>query len=310
MSKTYTLNSTAVLCCQYTSRSTNWRSQSGASYAVIGKQGSYYKWVQYRFDTTTLASLRSKTITSVTLKIYSTNTFPTGQYGLMLAYAYAGSGTNTYRGNAAGSAASTANDTILGALDGSTGYGTITKSRSGSYYTLTLPTTKELAGLGYMIGPNSNLSSEYYVTMDTKTTKTAAVLTVVTNENDYSYTLAYNANGGSGAPSNQTGSNTGTSPSYTFTISSTAPTRAGHEFLGWSTSSTATTASYQPGDSITVTSSGTTTLYAVWQTLNTVRIVNGNNLDTYLVYVVNNNTLDPYKITVVNSAGTGLDTYT
>ena len=265
MSKTYTLNSTAVLGCQWSSRSNNWRSQSNNTYAVIGRQGNYYKWVQYRFDTTTLASLRSKTITSVTLKIYSTNTFPTGKYGLMLAYAYAGSGNNCYRGNAAGSAASTANDTILGALDGSTGYGTITKSRSGSYYTLTLPTTKELAGLGYMIGPNGTLGTSDYWNLDTKTTKTAAVLTVVTNETDYNYTLTYNANGGSGAPSNQTGSNTGTSPSYTFTISSTSPSRTGYTFKGWSTSSTATTASYQPGGSITVTSSGTTTLYAVWQ---------------------------------------------
>jgi hypothetical protein len=120
----------------------------------------------------------------------------------MLAYAYAGTDNNCYRGNAAGSADSTADDTILGAIDGSTGYGTITKSRDGSYYILTIPTTKELAGLGYMIGPNSNLNNEYYVTMDTKSTKTAAVLTVVTNETDYNYTLTYNANGGSGAPSN------------------------------------------------------------------------------------------------------------
>ncbi len=94
---------------------------------------------------------------------------------------------------------------------------------------------------------------------------TAATLVVVTNENDYSYTLAYNANGGSGAPSNQTGTSVGASPSYTFTISTTAPTRTGHTFLGWSKSSTATSASYYGGVTLTVTSAGTTTLYAVWQ---------------------------------------------
>ncbi|MBR5939589.1 InlB B-repeat-containing protein, partial [Candidatus Saccharibacteria bacterium] len=32
--------------------------------------------------------------------------------------------------------------------------------------------------------------------------------------------------------------------SYTFTISTTKPTYSGYTFLGWSTSSTATTASY------------------------------------------------------------------
>lgn len=84
------------------------------------------------------------------------------------------------------------------------------------------------------------------------------VLTVTTNETDY--TLSYNANGGSGAPSSQTGTGVG---SYTFTISSTKPTRTGYTFLGWSLSSTATAASYQPGGSITLTASDI--LYAVWK---------------------------------------------
>lgn len=84
------------------------------------------------------------------------------------------------------------------------------------------------------------------------------VLTVTTNETDY--TLSYNANGGSGAPSSQTGTGVG---SYTFTISSTKPTRTGYTFLGWSLSSTATSASYQPGGSITLTANDT--LYAVWK---------------------------------------------
>lgn len=84
------------------------------------------------------------------------------------------------------------------------------------------------------------------------------VLTVTTNETDY--TLSYNANGGSGAPSSQTRTGVG---SYTFTISSTKPTRTGYTFLGWSLSSTATSASYQPGGSITLTASDI--LYAVWK---------------------------------------------
>ena len=83
-------------------------------------------------------------------------------------------------------------------------------------------------------------------------------LTVTTNETDY--TLTYNANGGSGAPGKQTGTGVG---SYTFTISSTKPTRTGYTFLGWSLSSTATSASYQPGGKIKLTASDT--LYAVWK---------------------------------------------
>ena len=79
------------------------------------------------------------------------------------------------------------------------------------------------------------------------------------------YYLYYNANGGSGAPPTQSSVST-TNSSWTFTISSTEPTRSGYTFLGWSTSSTATSASYQPGDKIRLTSSSPTrTLYAVWE---------------------------------------------
>lgn len=70
------------------------------------------------------------------------------------------------------------------------------------------------------------------------------------------YTLTYNANGGSGAPSS-------VSNVTSTTISSTVPTRTGHDFLGWSKSSTATSQSYKAGDSISLSSD--TTLYAVWK---------------------------------------------
>ena len=75
-----------------------------------------------------------------------------------------------------------------------------------------------------------------------------------------SFTLAFNANGGSGAPSSQSG--TSTSSTYSFTIPATVPTRNGYNFDGWATSSGGS-AQYQPGGRITV-DPGTTTLYAVW----------------------------------------------
>lgn len=71
------------------------------------------------------------------------------------------------------------------------------------------------------------------------------------------YAISYNANGGSGAPANQVKSH--------FTplkLSTQKPRRTGYTFLGWSTSSTATTATYSPGD--TYTNNGRVTLYAVW----------------------------------------------
>ena len=72
-----------------------------------------------------------------------------------------------------------------------------------------------------------------------------------------SYTISYNANGGSGAPSSQTKWHT-----TNLKLSSTTPTRTGYTFQGWSTSSSATSASYSAGG--TFTTNASTTLYAVW----------------------------------------------
>ena len=73
----------------------------------------------------------------------------------------------------------------------------------------------------------------------------------------WQWTVSYNANGGSGAPPNQTktyGSN--------LTLSSTKPTRFGYTFKGWATSPTGGV-SYTPGSAFGV--DATTTLYAVWE---------------------------------------------
>ena len=78
------------------------------------------------------------------------------------------------------------------------------------------------------------------------------------------FTLNYNANGGTGAPASQTYKATSEyEKSHTFTIASQVPTCDGYTFLGWNTNRSATTANYQPDGSIVVT--GTTTLYAVWE---------------------------------------------
>ena len=73
-----------------------------------------------------------------------------------------------------------------------------------------------------------------------------------------SYTVSFNANGGSGAPSSQT-----KWYGETLTLSSTVPTRPNYTFLGWSTSSTATEATYKAGGAYTANSGAN--LYAVWK---------------------------------------------
>ena len=72
-----------------------------------------------------------------------------------------------------------------------------------------------------------------------------------------SYKIAYDANGGSGAPGQQTkyyGKN--------LTLSSTKPSRTGHTFQGWATSSTGGVA-YAAG--ATYAGNEALTLYAVWK---------------------------------------------
>ncbi len=98
--------------------------------------------------------------------------------------------------------------------------------------------------------------------------------------NKNTYTITYNANGGSGAPSVQTA----TIGSAT-TLSNDIPSRVvtnvcnSHEnyiFLGWSTDSLATSASYFPGGSFTHNGSDDITLYAVWEKDNVRFTVDSN----------------------------------
>lgn len=72
------------------------------------------------------------------------------------------------------------------------------------------------------------------------------------------YKVTFNANGGTGAPSQQT-----KTYGVNLTLSSTKPTRTGYTFKGWATTATATTAAYAAGG--TYASNQAITLYAVWE---------------------------------------------
>lgn len=86
---------------------------------------------------------------------------------------------------------------------------------------------------------------------------------VVTGKAAGTATIKCTANDGSGKSATKTV--TVSNPSYTFTVSHSEPYRSGYTFLGWSTSSSASSASYTGGDSIAVSYNGSKTLYAVWQ---------------------------------------------
>lgn len=72
------------------------------------------------------------------------------------------------------------------------------------------------------------------------------------------YTVEYNANGGSGAPVSQT-----KAYGQTLVLSSVKPTRENYNFKGWAKSASSITVSYAPGASYTANEA--TMLYAVWE---------------------------------------------
>lgn len=85
--------------------------------------------------------------------------------------------------------------------------------------------------------------------------------TTVTIPAKTSYTITYNANGGTGAPPNQT-------KWYgdALTLSTTVPTRTDYNFKGWNTAADGTgTYSYNAGCSYPADRNGNVTLYAQWE---------------------------------------------
>ena len=77
------------------------------------------------------------------------------------------------------------------------------------------------------------------------------------------YTVAFNANGGTGSMANLS-----FAAGATKALTINTVTRTGYIFVGWATSASATTSTYDDGQSVkdlTTTSGATVTLYAVWQ---------------------------------------------
>ena len=81
------------------------------------------------------------------------------------------------------------------------------------------------------------------------------------------FELKYDANGGTGAPASQT--RTAGHPTVnrvTFTVPNQTPSKESYTFKGWADSAAATTAQYQPGDTVDVKHENSPkTVYAVWE---------------------------------------------
>lgn len=145
----------------------------------------------------------------------------------------------------------------------------ISAPKASGSKTFTIPSTKPTKSgfdfLGWSTSSTATSASYQPGSTISVAYDSSKTLYAVWKENTFTSTLYFNANGGTGAPSSLTYKGTSTS-AHTFTIPSKVPTKTGFVFLGWSENSTATTASYQPNGTISVSYNGSKTLYAVWQT--------------------------------------------
>lgn len=108
-----------------------------------------------------------------------------------------------------------------------------------------------------------NWTGTFTTTTQNYTFTVSGATDVTANGEANTYTVSYNANGGTG---------TTASSSHTYNVAKNLTTngfsRSGYTFLGWSTDSSATTATYSDGQSVTnltSTNNATVTLYAIWE---------------------------------------------
>ena len=131
-----------------------------------------------------------------------------------------------------------------------------THSEGSSWYTLPQQTV-------HFKRMHSDYTATIYASITTNGHTSTAKKTFTVSKKA-SYTVSYNANGGSGAPSAQTkwyGED--------LTLSATVPTRAKYEFKGWATSATGDVAVQPSG---TYTGNAAITYYAVWELLGDVKM--------------------------------------
>ena len=116
--------------------------------------------------------------------------------------------------------------------------------------------------LGYAVADDSGTTIKYPCKIGSSSSTSSAIGWYFESVFPYAkYTIKYNANGGSGAPSSQTKTH-GTN----LTLSSTKPTRTGYTFKGWALTQAESNSGdwyYQAGG--TCGKNENLTLYAVWE---------------------------------------------
>ena len=256
-------------------------------YSYADQNNGYYK-VSYKFYVqVTTGNFHGSNLTSSWGKTFSIN--GTGTYGTSGTYtknvAY---GAKFTLGSTA-SAQYTASQTYKSQISGSTAICTIpTKTYTITYNanggsgapgkqtktygkTLKLSTTKPTrTGYTFQGWGTSATGSVVYAAGANYTANASDTLYAIWKAN--TYTVEYDANGGTGAPANQT-----KTYGVTLKLSTAKPTRTNYNFLGWGTSAASTTVAYAPGADYTGNSA--ITLYAIWSLAYVKPIIEITSLD-------------------------------
>ena len=118
-------------------------------------------------------------------------------------------------------------------------------------------------------------STDKYAETGSTVVKAGLMPTLYAVWTENTYTVNFNANGGSGSVASKT-----VKYSESFVLPSYEFMRDGYKLIGWSTSASATTAEYALGQTITgLANSGTVTLYAVWQLSKSINVTFDNLID-------------------------------
>lgn len=154
------------------------------------------------------------------------------------------------------------------------GSGTISSQTKVYGKSLTLTTTKPTR-TGYNFvkwNTSSNGSGTNYASGGTYTANAGA--TLYAQWSPITYTVSYNANGGTGAPANQT-----KTYNVTLKLSSIKPTRTDYNFISWNEKADGTGAPHGAGTNYTTNKA--VTLYAIWEKAYKPPTI--NNLTAYRV---------------------------
>ena len=239
----------------------NWSLQYIAAYAASVSSARSYS---AKIGSATVASgtyningvTGTKTIASGTITITRTTSSQTISFSCSMAFNLTWGGTYGGTKSASGSFSVGAKTSYTVSYSANGGSGAPSSQTKWYGTNLTLSSTKPTR-TGYSFSSwLSSAQSKTYNPGDLYGYNASTTMTAQWTAN--TYTVSYNANGGSGAPSSQT-----KTYGVALTLSSTKPTRTNYNFLGWGTSASSTTATYAAGGSYT--NNAAITLYAVWE---------------------------------------------